>query len=214
MVVKKRKKVVKYRRSKTHGGGAMKKRRGAGNRGGRGMAGSGKRADQKKPSIIKEFGNSYFGKHGFKRPPSAVKKIKTINIGQIEEVFPGKKDIDLGKEGYSKLLGGGKINSKIKIKVDSASSKAIEKIKEKGGDVILPKEPVVEEVKAPEEPIESSPEEKYADSTLKDAVNLFKKEFIQKILEEHSGNQTEASDSLGIQRTYLSRLIKELDIKR
>ncbi|MBI9098296.1 MAG: sigma 54-interacting transcriptional regulator [Spirochaetaceae bacterium] len=60
----------------------------------------------------------------------------------------------------------------------------------------------------------SSSEDLYIDSTLKDAVNLFKKEFIQKILIEHSGNQTEASDSLGIQRTYLSRLIKDLDIKR
>lgn len=58
-----------------------------------------------------------------------------------------------------------------------------------------------------------APEDKYADSTLKDAVNLFKKEFIQKTLKEFSGNQTEASESLGIQRTYLSRLIKELDIK-
>jgi len=60
----------------------------------------------------------------------------------------------------------------------------------------------------------SSTEELYIDSSLKDAVTLFKKEFIQKTLEEHSGNQTETSDSLGIQRTYLSRLIKELDIKR
>ena len=60
----------------------------------------------------------------------------------------------------------------------------------------------------------SSAEDLYMDSNLKDAVNLFKKEFIQKVLAEHSGNQTVASDSLGIQRTYLSRLIKELDIKR
>ena len=62
----KRKKVNKYRGSQTHGGGAKKKRRGAGNRGGRGMAGSGKRADQKKPSILKEYGNRYFGKRGFR----------------------------------------------------------------------------------------------------------------------------------------------------
>jgi len=60
----------------------------------------------------------------------------------------------------------------------------------------------------------STSEEQYIDSNLKDAINLFKKEYIQKVLDEHSGNQTEASDSLGIQRTYLSRLIKDLDIKR
>ena len=65
MTTNKRKKVVKYRGSHTHGGGAKKKRRGAGHRGGRGMAGSGKRADQKKPTILKLYGNSYFGKKGF-----------------------------------------------------------------------------------------------------------------------------------------------------
>ena len=62
MTVNKRKKVTRYRGSKTHGGGAKKKRRGAGNRGGRGMGGSGKRADSKKPSL---WGAKYFGKHGF-----------------------------------------------------------------------------------------------------------------------------------------------------
>jgi len=74
-------------------------------------------------------------------------------------------------------------------------------------DVIYPKDLLL-----PDQDTDSR--EKYSDSTLKDAVNLFKKEFIQKTLNEFSGNQTEASDSLGIQRTYLSRLIKELDIKR
>ena len=54
MTVNRRKKVVKQRGSHTHGWGSKKKHRGAGNRGGRGMAGSGKRADQRKPSILKE----------------------------------------------------------------------------------------------------------------------------------------------------------------
>ena len=58
MVVNKLKKKVKYRGSKTHGCGSMKKRRGAGHRGGRGAAGSGKRGDAKKPSIWNE---KYFG---------------------------------------------------------------------------------------------------------------------------------------------------------
>jgi large subunit ribosomal protein L15 len=90
----------------------------------------------------------HFGRHGFKRPQSVIKKDKTINVGQLEEAFPGKSDIDLGKEGFSKLLGGGSLNKKMKIKVNSASEKAIEKIKEKGGEITLPeipKEPVVEE---------------------------------------------------------------------
>jgi len=69
----KRKKVTKQRGSKTHGWGAMKKHRGAGNRGGRGMAGTGKRGDAKKPSIQKN--KKYFGKYGFK----SLKKRKIEN---------------------------------------------------------------------------------------------------------------------------------------
>ncbi len=53
----------------------------------------------------------------------------------------------------------------------------------------------------------------YADKSLKSVINLFKKHYIQKVLEENDWNQTSASQVLDIQRTYLSRLIKELEIK-
>jgi Nif-specific regulatory protein len=48
---------------------------------------------------------------------------------------------------------------------------------------------------------------------LKNAINTFKVHFIQKVLEENKWNQTETAKALDIQRTYLSRLIKELSIK-
>jgi len=48
---------------------------------------------------------------------------------------------------------------------------------------------------------------------LKNAVNAFRVHFIQKVLEENNWNQTETAKALDIQRTYLSRLIKELSIK-
>ena len=127
----------------THGRG-KKAGRGAGLRGGRGNAGLLK---HRYMHMVKNMPD-HFGRHGFKRPQSVLKKEKIINVGQIEEIFPGKNDIDLGKEGFDKLLGGGILNKKIKIKVNSASEKAIEKIKEKGGEVILPKkpqEPIIEE---------------------------------------------------------------------
>jgi Nif-specific regulatory protein len=54
----------------------------------------------------------------------------------------------------------------------------------------------------------------YLGKTLKDATNLFKKHFIQSILSEFSWKQVEAAKALGIQRTYLSKLIRDLDIKR
>ena len=50
--------------------------------------------------------------------------------------------------------------------------------------------------------------------SLKDAMNLFKKHLIRSTLERHGWNQTKAAAELEIQRTYLSRLIKELSITR
>lgn len=129
----------------THGGGSKKKRRGAGNRGGKGMAGSGKRADSKKPSLWKE---KYFGKYGFvsKNP----RKINAINIGYLEENINklpqdiaskenGFFSVDLEKLGFNKLLSSGKATNKYRVKVSYASKKAIEKIKNNGGKVILDK---------------------------------------------------------------------------
>ena len=51
------------------------------------------------------------------------------------------------------------------------------------------------------------------DRTLKTAVNKFKKAYITQILDETSWNQTEAGKILGIQRTYVSRLLNELHIR-
>jgi Nif-specific regulatory protein len=47
---------------------------------------------------------------------------------------------------------------------------------------------------------------------LKNAENSFRARFIKQVLEENNWNQTEAAKALSIQRTYLSRLAKELDI--
>ena len=47
---------------------------------------------------------------------------------------------------------------------------------------------------------------------LKTAENIFRSRFIKQALEDNKGNQTEAAKTLNIQRTYLARLIKELEI--
>lgn len=49
-------------------------------------------------------------------------------------------------------------------------------------------------------------------TTLKDAVNNFKREYILKVLESNEWNVTHSAKVLGIQRTYLSKLIKDLNI--
>ena len=56
--------------------------------------------------------------------------------------------------------------------------------------------------------------EKIQEKNLKVAVSLFKKLFISNALCSNGWNQTRTAEALGIQRTYLSRLIKELEISR
>jgi len=137
------KKVKRYRGSKTHGCGSMKKRRGAGNRGGRGAAGSGKRGDCKKPTIWKSH---YFGPIGF---TSRNKKHDTVNLEYLEaraetwlkrgyiESKNGFFVIDCNNLGYKKLLSKGSVLKKFKITCDQATPTAIEKIKKAGGEVTV-----------------------------------------------------------------------------
>ncbi|MBU0461236.1 MAG: 50S ribosomal protein L15, partial [Nanoarchaeota archaeon] len=138
----KRKKNSRQRAGTTHGWGAMKKHRGSGNRGGVGMAGSGKRGDSIKPLLWKN--KRYFGIHGF---ASRFKKLNAINLEQIDDNAESwakkgkieKKEnaytVDLKKLGYDKLLGTGKVTKKLEISVDHASPGAVEKVKKAGGSV-------------------------------------------------------------------------------
>ncbi len=147
MVTYKTKKVSKYRGSSNHGGGMRKKRRGAGSRGGRGNAGTGKRAGQKKAGLK----NFKLGSIGF-RPRRDVMHEQTINVGDLTLakikgwIAEGKAttegagqgagfSIDLGTLGFTKLLGAGEVVVKLLIKVPSCSGSAQEKIKAKGGQV-------------------------------------------------------------------------------
>jgi len=54
---------------------------------------------------------------------------------------------------------------------------------------------------------------KTRNQNLKTALNVFKASFVRKVLDEYAWNQRDAANALNIQRTYLSRLIKELNIK-
>jgi large subunit ribosomal protein L15 len=125
-----RTKTKKFRGSMTHGKG-KKGGRGSGLRGGRGNAGLHKH----KYMYMLKYMPDHFGVHGFKRDPSLIKKDRIINIGQLDEQFHGKKEIDLSKEGFDKLLGGGTVEHGYKITVKSASQKAIDKIAKHGGEV-------------------------------------------------------------------------------
>lgn len=132
MTVRRKKNIVRKRGSRTHGYG-YKKNRGSGNRGGKGMAGTGKRSDNKKTKILKLYGNEYFGKHGFTVPPEVKKKVSAINIHDL----PLQSPLDLKTLGYDKLLAKGTPLMKYDITVAACSAKAKEKIEKAGGKVLL-----------------------------------------------------------------------------
>lgn len=125
----------------THGGGSRKKRRGSGHKGGKGMAGTGKRAGQKKTLITKLYGNKYFGKQGVTSRKTERDKRKRINLREIEmnpEKY-GKKsgdkfEVDLKEY---KILGTGEVRNKLVIRAKEASKSAIEKVKKAGGEILL-----------------------------------------------------------------------------
>ncbi len=140
----KRKKNSRHRGSKTHSWGAMKKHRGAGNKGGRGNAGTGKRSDCKKPSVwgIEHF----YGKHGF--TPVSLSSVRACNIETLERAWKqfqregvlkdekGVLVLNLSDLGIDKLLSKGTPTKKWHITAKAASASAIEKIKEHGGEIL------------------------------------------------------------------------------
>jgi large subunit ribosomal protein L15 len=149
MVQRRKKKSVKFRGSKTHGYGSMKKHRGAGHRGGRGNAGSGKRSDAKKPSLWK---NHVGGKDPAKTGFHSFTRVehKTINIGHLASiadrlvadrkaaVTQGAVVVNLREMGIDKLLGSGKVARKLKVSVAIASPGAKKKIEAAGGSLDAP----------------------------------------------------------------------------
>ena len=144
-MLNKTKKSIKSRGARSHGYGSHKKHRGSGHQGGVGMAGTGKKADQKKTMIWKD--TKYFGRHGF-RSKNAV-KINATNLFYIETHIDAlvkdgvaKKEgdaytIDLKNLRCNKLLGSGVVTKKYNIIVDYASKNAIAKVAEAKGKVTV-----------------------------------------------------------------------------
>src|SRR3989344_8371147 len=145
MRLKKRTKASRYRASHTHGRGFKKKARGSGHQGGKGMAGTGKRGDQKKTMILTLYGNDYFGKDRTLRRGRTQNKLHVINLQYINDnIFSllasgkakeTKEGIELDMKGY-KILGDGDIKHKLILTSSSLSSSAKEKIEKAGGKVI------------------------------------------------------------------------------
>src|SRR4030042_985264 len=119
-------KTKRKKRSRSRGTGtcgwAMKKHKGSGNRGGKGMSGTGKRADQRKTFVIAKL-YPYFGRRGFTSRPTAKKISNVLNLRELSEKYGKEKEIKL--ENY-KILGEGE-GFKAVIYAESASKSARDK---------------------------------------------------------------------------------------
>lgn len=143
-MIRTKRKINKQRGSRSVGGGCTKKRRGAGNKGGKGNAG----ASKQHWTWTAKFDPDHYGKHGFKRPQKMIKKVNPVNLSYLEEkadelIENGKasKDgdsivIDVTELGFDKVLAKGKISKTFIISSPKFSASAVEKIEELGGEAI------------------------------------------------------------------------------
>ena len=140
-----RKKVRKLRgRTRSMGWGRIGQHRKSGSRGGRGAAGMGKH----KKSWMLKYAPHWLGKRGFKNPNPSEPPV-SIDLEELDRLVESlvkagkavtegdKIVVDLSSMGVTKLLGSGKISFKVKVIVDEATDKAVEKIKEAGGEVVI-----------------------------------------------------------------------------
>lgn len=165
MKTHKRKKSTRYhgRNMGTSGKGSRKQHRSSGNKGGKGLAGSGKRADHKKTLITKLYGNTYFGKQGITSRKTEKDKRLRINLMQIQNNLEtyGKKTAkgwEINLKNY-KILGKLEIKEKLFITAKEASQGAIESVKKLGGEIILPKKKVSKVKKIVDEKVSEDKEE-------------------------------------------------------
>ena len=131
------------RGSRTHGYGAHDRHRGRGSRHYR-------RAGRHKHlwSYVVKYEPDYFGKHGFKSPRSKFLSIRTINVGQLDELVEaleakglleerdGMPYVDLEALGYAKLLGRGQLRRPVLVRVREFTEAAERKVLEAGGKIL------------------------------------------------------------------------------
>jgi len=132
------------RGSHTHSRGFKKKARGSGNRGGKGMAGTGKRADQRK-SLVLNMKEKYFGTDKVTRrkqtPALKVINLRDIVLNLSSYVRTGRATESNGAyeivlKGY-KILGEGEVTQKLIIRATAFSPVALEKVKKANGEIII-----------------------------------------------------------------------------
>jgi large subunit ribosomal protein L15 len=128
----------KQRGTRYCGWGQIGQHRASGSRGG--VGGAGKHKHFYIRTVIEE--PDHFGHDSFNSlNPKVVRK--WVDVGQIDSLFTrhgslkdnGKAFLDLTALGYDKLLGGGKLQSAISLKVTQFSATAKQKIESAGGEI-------------------------------------------------------------------------------
>jgi large subunit ribosomal protein L15 len=137
-----RKKIRRFRGSRTCGWGRVGQHRGSGHRGGFGNAGGHKHMW----SRVNVESPGYFGKKGF-RPRKFIIRPDTIDLEGISkalESIPRKSEaaerkikIDITELGYEKVLGRGRITKPVTVEALSFSRIAKEKIESAGGKAVV-----------------------------------------------------------------------------
>ncbi|MCQ4342441.1 MAG: uL15 family ribosomal protein [Sulfolobaceae archaeon] len=140
MVVRREKKVRKYRGSRTHGWGKKGQHRDRGSQGKRAVG-----QHKEKWSWVVKYARDWYGKHGFHNPTT--KQINAITIRKLNDMIiagqiqvkeeNGRKVVDLNEYDIDKLIGRGKPVMPLVIKVKSASMGAQEAVKGVGGEIVL-----------------------------------------------------------------------------
>lgn len=118
-------------RCRTHGRG-HKAGRGAGKRGGRGLAGINKHRVMTRIKYMPK----HWGMHGFNRDPSLRVVHTTCNVSDLERLAQGSNEINLTELGIDKLLGSGRINAAITVTVENWSASAQSKVEAAGGSIV------------------------------------------------------------------------------
>lgn len=134
MVTKRKgKKTRKHLGKRSHGRGNVKRGRGAGCRGGRGMGG----IDKHKWSWAMNVDKDYYSKHGFHRPNKT--EVDRVNLYEINQLAVLNK---LEKKGdkyvfqfQGKVLATGSVTVPLSIKAVAWSKNVERKLKETGGEI-------------------------------------------------------------------------------
>ena len=128
-MIRRKRKTKKKRGYEMHSG---LRRRGAGNRGGRGNAGVGKKGSQKVTKLLAQ-GRKLGKKKGFVHHKSP---IKSINLGELMK-YVKNGVVDALKLGYEKVLGKGKVLPGVTVKAKYFSEKAKQKIEQAKGKIVM-----------------------------------------------------------------------------